>query len=75
MVFIPRWLFALTLYILIIYLLITLQPSLMFDSYGKPKEFGIGSNEGKSVFAPAFVFPVLAILCYFISSIIQFIFV
>jgi len=75
MIFIPRWLFALTLYVLVLYLIITLQPSLMFDSYGKPKEFGIGIHEGKSVFAPAIVFPVLAIVCYYISSIIQFIFV
>ena len=75
MIFIPRWLFALILYIMSIYLLITLQPPLMFDSYGKPKEFGIGTNDGKSVFAPSFVFPVLAIICYFIASIIQFVFV
>lgn len=74
MIFIPRWLFALTIYILIVYLLITLQPSLMFDSYGKPKEFGVGISEGKSIFAPSFAFPVIAILCYYISSIIQFIF-
>ena len=73
MIIIPRWLFAFTLYALIIYLLITLQPALMFDSYGKPKEFGIGFSEGKSVFAPAFTFPVIAILCSFISSIMQFV--
>lgn len=44
----------------------------MFDSYGKPKEFGIG-EDGKSVLAPVFVFPVLAILCYFIASMIEFV--
>ena len=75
MIFIPRWLFALTLYVLVLYLIITLQPSLMFDSYGKPKEFGIGINEGKSVFAPSLIFPILAIVCYYIASIIQFIFI
>lgn len=75
MIFIPRWLFALTLYVLIIYLIITLQPSIMFDSYGKPKQFGIGTNEGKSVLAPAFIFPIIAIICYFIASMIQFILV
>jgi hypothetical protein len=47
----------------------------MFDSYGKPKEFGIGSTDGKSVLAPAFVFPILALLCYFIASMIQFVLV
>jgi hypothetical protein len=72
MVVIPRWLFALTLYVLIIYLIIRLQPALMFDTYGKPKDFGIGFKDGKSVFAPVVIFPVIAILCYFISSIIQF---
>ena len=75
MIFIPRWLFALTLYVLIIYLIITLQPAMMFDPYGKPKEFGIGVSDGKSVLAPAFVFPIIAIICYFIASMIQFILV
>ena len=60
------------LYVLIVYLLITLKPPIMFDSYGKPKEFGIG-EDGKSVLAPVFVFPVLAILCYFIASMIEFV--
>jgi len=75
MLYIPRWLFAVTIYVLIIYLIITLQPAIMFDSYGKPKEFGIGSTDGKSVLAPAFVFPILALLCYFIASMIQFVLV
>jgi hypothetical protein len=73
MIIIPNWLFALMLYISIIYLLITLKPPIMFDANGKPKEFGIGTQEGKSVLAPVFVFPVLAILCYFISSMIEFV--
>ena len=73
MITIPSWLFALMLYLLIIYLIITLQPSIMFDAYGKPKEFGIGTEQGKSVLAPIFVFPVLAIICYFIASTLQFV--
>jgi len=73
MLIIPIWLFALILYILIIYLIITLKPAIMFDSSGKPKEFGIGTKDGKSVLAPVFVFPVLAILCYYISSMIEFV--
>jgi hypothetical protein len=73
MIFFPRWLMALTLYLLILYLLISLQPSLMFDPYGKPKEFGLGLTEGKSILAPSFSFPVLAIISYYITSIIQFV--
>jgi hypothetical protein len=64
-----RWVFAMILYVLIIILLIQLKPSLMFDSYGKPKEFGIGFREGKSIFAPIVVFPILALLCYFTVSV------
>lgn len=75
MLYIPRWLLAITLYVLIIYLIISLQPSLMFDAYGKPKDFGIGTTDGKSVLAPAFVFPILALISYFIASMVQFVFV
>jgi len=46
----------------------------MFDSYGKPKEFGIGFREGKSIFAPIIVFPILALLCYFTVSVSNFMF-
>jgi hypothetical protein len=45
----------------------------MFDPYGKPKEFGLGLTEGKSILAPSFSFPVLAIISYYITSIIQFV--
>jgi hypothetical protein len=45
----------------------------MFDPYGKPKEFGLGISDGKSVLAPVFIFPILALLCYFITSIFYFI--
>lgn len=67
---ISRWIVALILYLLIILLLFAIKPPLMFDIDGHPKEFGIGLSHGKSLFAPAVFFPILAVFCFFISTII-----
>ena len=73
MIFIPRWILAILIYIGISYIIIRIKPPIMFDPYGKPKEFGLGISDGKSVLAPVFIFPILALLCYFITSIFYFI--
>jgi hypothetical protein len=39
----------------------------MFDENGIPKQFGPGFSQGKSVFAPSFMFPMIAIVCFIIS--------
>ena len=73
MIYVPRWLFGITIYIIIVYIIIKYKPSLMFDSYGNPKNFGLGISEGNSVLAPVFIFPILALLSYFIAAVLQFI--
>jgi len=42
----------------------------MFTNDGKPKDFGIGLTQGKSILAPCVFFPILAIFCFFIATII-----
>jgi hypothetical protein len=67
---IPRWIVALVMYLLVIFLLFALKPALLFDKNGRPKDFGVGLNIGKSLFAPSFFFPVLAVICFFLSTIL-----
>ena len=67
---IPRWIVALILYLLIVLLLFATKPSIMFDKNGKIKEFGIGLSQGKSLFAPAVVLPILAVFCFFIATLV-----
>lgn len=62
--FIPRWVAALIIYILVVMALLIAKPSLMFDEAGNPKPFGVGLKDGYSFLAPAIAFPVLAIVVY-----------
>jgi hypothetical protein len=55
---------VLTLYIAIVALLLYTKPSLMFDNDGKPKPFGVGFAQGRSVFAPSVMFPLIALILY-----------
>lgn len=75
MLLITKWIVATVLYVQIVLILLIVRPALMFDSNGNPKPFGVGMKEGKSVFAPAIVFPVLAFLCYVIASFVNFVWV
>ena len=68
-----RWILSLFVYFIIVFILLLIKPSLMFDSNGQMKPFGVGFEDGKSVFSPIFVFPLLAFLSYFIVSLIYFI--
>ena len=54
----------------IILSLFATKPALMFSENGKIKDFGVGLSKGKSIFAPAVSFPILAVLCFFIATII-----
>ena len=65
---ISRWIVALVLYTNIVLVLLVFKPALLFDAEGNSKPFGVGLREGQSVFAPAIVFPVIALICYLIAS-------
>jgi len=66
----PRWVVALVLYLLVILSLFATKPSLMFNNDGSMKDFGIGMKQGKSIIAPSVFFPILAVFCFFISTIL-----
>lgn len=61
---IPRLFTVISLYIMIVVGLIVTQPACMFDVEGHPKPFGLGFADGKSVFAPCVMFPLIGILMY-----------
>ena len=66
-----RWHIALLLYISMVVTVLAFKPPLMFTATGAPKKFGSKINETTSIFAPAFVFPFLALVCYFCASVIE----
>ena len=66
-----RWQIALTLYLIIIGILLIIKPAMMFSKDETPKMWGLGTSEQISVFSPMIVFPVLAILSYYIAVFIE----
>lgn len=67
MYIVPRWVFALALYIFVVLLIFAIRPSIFFTQDGKIKPLGVGFKEGKSVFALSFFLPLTAFLCYYIG--------
>lgn len=70
MIYIPRMMVAIILYTFIVLLLMAFKPSLMFDIAGRAKQLGVGmADTDMSVFAPAFAFPLIAVMSYLVTSI------
>lgn len=72
MIVLHRLVTALLLYSFFVLVLFALRPSLMFDAAGKPKDFGVGLEEGRSVFALSMILPLGAFMSYIIACTIQF---
>lgn len=62
-----RWQIALTLYFIIIGIILIIKPAMMFSKDDSPKIWGVETSEKVSIFSPMIVFPILAILCYYIA--------
>lgn len=65
--FINRWIIAIVLYLIITFIIVLVKPSLMFTMDGNVKEWSSENTDKKSVFSPMIVFPMLAILCYYLG--------
>lgn len=63
---IARWHVALALYLIVVGAIVLIRPALMFDAEGKVKPWGLDTEAGESVFAVQVVFPILAVLIYYI---------
>lgn len=66
-----RWSLTVILYILIVSILFYFKPALMFDASGNPKNFGTTQSPTTSPFAPAVMFPVLAIVLYYMVAVFE----
>ena len=71
MIIIPQWIVAVLIYCIIVTILVSLKPALMFFPDGQFKKFGVGLIEGNSPFAASIVFPFIAIICYIMASLFK----
>ena len=71
MILVRRIIIAVLVYIAIIGLITYLRPRIMFEEDGKVKPWGIGAEEGSSVFSPMFMFPLLALVVFFMVTWIE----
>ena len=71
MIVIKRLLVAVFIYAFAVLAIFAFRPSLMFDAKGRPKDFGVGLTEGRSVFALGFLLPVIGFVSYIIACTIQ----
>ena len=67
-----RLLFAIILYILIVATILFTKPAIMFNSNGDVKKWGLERDENTSIFSPMIVFPLIAIICYYVAACIEF---
>ncbi len=63
--------FTIMIYLVVLVALIYFKPALMFDAAGNPKSFSAQTTPTTSPFAPVFILPLLAILIYFIVSVLS----
>lgn len=70
---ISRKCIVITIYILIVLLIFTLKPSMMFDMNGNIKQFGYesSSNSPISLLSAEIVLPILALMSYISYLIIE----
>lgn len=63
---------AIVLYILIVAIILFTTPSIMFNSNGDVKKWGLERDENTSIFSPMIVFPIIAMICYYLAACIEF---
>lgn len=61
-----RWHIALVIYLVIVAAIILGRPAIMFDAEGNVKPWGVNTDAGQSIFSVQMVFPLLAIILYYI---------
>jgi hypothetical protein len=59
------------MYILVVSIIISTKPALMFQADGTPKKWGSVIDESTSVFALAFTLPLTAFICYFVAAMLE----
>jgi hypothetical protein len=62
-----RWQIATIFYIVFVIIIISVKPSMMFTAEGHVKSWSTYKSEESSVFSPIIVFPMMAIICYYLG--------
>jgi hypothetical protein len=62
-----RWQLALFFYLLIIGILLITKPAFLFTADNQLKHWDVENSPETSILAPAIVFPLLALGCYYLS--------
>lgn len=63
-----RWYIAILLYLIIVCLLLALRPAMMFKPDKDYRRWSMRRDADHSIFSVAIIFPLLAIVCYYISA-------
>lgn len=63
-----RVFYAIFIYVLIIFSIMYTKPALLFTVEGEPKKFGLIIDAETSIFAPVFLFPIIAFISYYIMA-------
>ena len=68
---VTRWQIAIVIYVVFVVTMLVFRPALMFNAEGEAKSWGPHITETTTPFAAAFVFPFVAILSYYLASLID----
>jgi hypothetical protein len=66
-----RKLITLSIYLLIVIIIFTIQPSLMFSSNGEMKTFGYYNNDKTTIMPVILLLPIIALILFIIILIIE----
>lgn len=71
MLYLRRWHIAILVYLFIVLLLLAFRPALLFQADNTSKIWAGRIDPSHSVFAPAFVFPLLGFLSFFFTAVAE----
>lgn len=63
-----RWYIAILLYLIIVCLLLALRPAMLFKEDKDYKRWSVHRSSDNSIFSIMFLFPVIAIVCYYLAA-------
>lgn len=71
MLYLRRWHIAVIVYLFIVLLLLAFRPALLFKADKTAKIWAGRIDPNHSVFSPAFVFPLLGMLSFFLTAVAE----
>lgn len=67
-----RLLYSLTFYLLLMTVIIMWKPNMLFDANGEIRTYGV--NKGETIFSFGVISIVIAIMCFYVIAIVDFLF-